>query len=91
MCQKPLDIVLVLDRSSSLRDVNPSQPLANWYLLRNFTSDFISGFDVHPQFGAQFGVITFATEAISAFLLDRYRSKTDLLKRVAELPYGSGK
>ncbi|XP_055870277.1 collagen alpha-1(XIV) chain-like [Biomphalaria glabrata] len=84
-CIKSVDIVFAIDVSYSIQYSN-----FQGYLLP-FIQNFVSGYDVGPNFlQARVGALTFSDEPHLAFLLDAHLGKPEVLRAIADIPYQGG-
>ncbi|XP_046370521.2 collagen alpha-4(VI) chain-like isoform X2 [Haliotis rufescens] len=78
----PVDIVFLLDSSSSEGSINFKKQL-------EFVSNFVDGFDIGPD-SVQIGVVTFSTAVTNRYFLNDYNSKAALKAAITSIPYTGG-
>lgn len=75
----PTDLVFVLDESTSIGD-------ANFSLVLKFVRNVIEDLTIGPT-GFQIGCLTFSSNVIEQFKLNKYQSKTDLMEAIRTIRY----
>ncbi|XP_076434754.1 matrilin-1-like [Babylonia areolata] len=78
---KPMDVVFVLDRSSSVGEVNFTR-------LINFTSEVAGVMDIRPE-AAQIAAVTYARDVTIEFTLAQHLNKTQVLNGLGNIRYST--
>ena len=86
VCEKPLDICLIIDSSGSIRGNNPLDGTDNWQLQLEFLANLIGAFRVDIRVGA----IVFSHEVMLAFSLNTYPTKDEIQNAIRNLYYMGG-
>lgn len=82
-CDGRLDIVLIIDVSSTVRRERLS-------VVLTFLTDVIDQFDVQPN-RTRFGAVTYGNGGVGqSFSLDAFQSKQDVILAVSRLPFIGG-
>ena len=90
LCTEVLDICLVIDSSSSIRNTNPSNgAYDNYNLQLQFLANLISKFAIGRS-KTLVGVVLFSERAILQIRLDQYDNLQDLRDAIVRLPYLGG-
>ncbi|XP_071091672.1 uncharacterized protein [Haliotis cracherodii] len=79
---QPADIVFIVDSSGSVGS-------ANFQKMLTFIETMVQGFDIGPQ-GVQIGMITFDSKTYLQFHLNKYASKSDIIKAIKATKYTRG-
>ena len=81
-----IDLVFVIDSSSSIREANPADgSYDNWELILNFMIGIVSSLNIDPRDGSKVGVVYYADNARNYFNLDRYQSKDQIITAIRDM------
>ena len=86
VCEKFLDICLIIDSSGSIRENNPLDGTDNWEVQLEFLATLVGTFTVGPD-DTRVGAIVFSTEATLAFSLNTYTTKDEIQNAIRNLAY----
>ena len=86
VCEKPLDICLIIDSSGSIRDNNPPDGTDNWQLQLEFLATLIGAFTIGPD-DTRVGAMVFSEQVRLAFSLNPYSTKDEIQNAIRNLAY----
>ena len=81
-CAEPMDLVIVLDDSASIRD----SPEDNWAMLLQFVVEIIESLSI-GQDQVRASMLTFSRDAMTRFHLDRYDNAADITDDIMNTPF----